>query len=76
MSDSKNDDATRKGRFKICPPNAPGPPGDQVSHGRFRIIPQSMLKITTKSTFQFVEFTCVSNLLFTLFARDFKVPKR
>lgn len=44
MSDSKSDDAaTRMGRFRICAPNAPGPPGEQVSHGRFRIIPQSNL---------------------------------
>lgn len=30
---------TRMGRFRICPPNSPGPP-EQLSHGRFRIIPQ------------------------------------
>lgn len=33
-------DTTRMGRFRVCPPNSPGPPGEQLSHGRFRIIPQ------------------------------------
>lgn len=33
--------STRMGRFRICPPpNSPGPPNEQMSHGRFRIIPQ------------------------------------
>lgn len=30
--------AIRMGRFRICPPNAPGPP--ETSHGRFRISTQ------------------------------------
>lgn len=34
---------TRMGRFRICPPNSPGPP-EQLSHGRFRIIPQGKNK--------------------------------
>lgn len=34
---------TRMGRFRICPPNSPGPP-EQLSHGRFRIIPQGKRK--------------------------------
>ena len=38
---------TRMGRFRICPPNSPGPPGEQMSHGRFRIIPQG--KIDTRT---------------------------
>lgn len=33
------DDATRMGRFRVCPPNTPGPP--EMTHGRFRISPQS-----------------------------------
>lgn len=32
-------DSTKMGRFRICPPNSPGPP-EPMSHGRFRIIPQ------------------------------------
>lgn len=38
MADSDTS-TTRMGRFKICAPNSPGPP-EQLSHGRFRIIPQ------------------------------------
>lgn len=30
--------AIRMGRFRICPPNSPGPP--ETSHGRFRISTQ------------------------------------
>lgn len=35
----QQESATRKGRFRITPPNAPGPP---ESYGRFRISPHGM----------------------------------
>lgn len=38
--DVQSESATRMGRFRICPPNAPGPP--DTSHGRFRISSQGM----------------------------------
>lgn len=41
LEDSNGTDhaATRMGRFRVCPPNAPGPP--EHTHGRFRISSQS-----------------------------------
>lgn len=46
MADSETS-TTRMGRFRICPPpNSPGPPNEQMSHGRFRIIPQGKRKQT------------------------------
>ena len=36
--EASDDPSTRKGRFRICSPNSPGPP--ETSHGRFRISPQ------------------------------------
>lgn len=72
MADSKSDDAaTRMGRFRICPPNAPGPPGEQVSHGRFRIIPQSNLTVfcaffSSNTVLLFAEESC-SHRIFPIF---------
>lgn len=40
MTENASESTTRMGRFRICSPNSPGPP-EQMSHGRFRIIPQS-----------------------------------
>lgn len=39
MAENASESTTRMGRFRICSPNSPGPP-EQMSHGRFRIIPQ------------------------------------
>lgn len=47
---AESETSTRMGRFRICPPNSPGPP-EQLSHGRFRIIPQGNGKIPFTNRF-------------------------